>query len=251
MAKFPVFFRELENVVDRPERCKGAKKTDVLFKSPRYWFDLMKDNIVHVRRLLDVLVANDLVRSKIQGAEDPKDVMQTCMRRIYALLAISHGLWSEPALLCPILDHLLEELASCLTGHIDPKFETTRLQRMMRALQNSQPEEVEAFTSVPKQKDDVAKLEREHKARVYFEEIARFARGALMMGVAVTSPKVGADNLAAKEVWFNQLLHYSSRCGHRSCQEQLKVVKKAEAKTQKYSLSVAAEDTRIGYPEER
>ena len=122
---------------------------------------------------------------------------------------------------------------------------------MLQVLEDSQPQEVEDLTSVKKSPSDLNEREKEHKARVYFEEIARFFRGSLIMAVAVTNPTTATQNNESKEAWFNALLNYSSECGHRACTEQLKVIKQLEAKTQKFSLSIAVKDTRVGFPEER
>lgn len=230
----------------RPEDCQNAKRDAKMWISPRCWLIVMKDNIVHIRRIVHALVANKMIIS--EDGKDSLAELQAKLRRMWALLALAFGNWSEPALLCSVMDWLLEDLASLLIGHVDPAFETGRMRVMLDSLAvMSQPEKAGLKPKGPNPKV----LEKEHKARTLFAELARFFRGAVMMGVAATSPKSGVSNKNEHKIWYEKLLEWSSHCGHSACKEQLKVIVNTELKTQQFSLSVAVADERIGYPEER
>ncbi|KAI7334817.1 hypothetical protein KC315_g3580 [Hortaea werneckii] len=245
-SSFILTFQEFEGVINRPEVCANAKKNANMWINPRCWLVVMKDNIAHVRRIVHAMLANDLIIK--QDDEYPYDDLQKTLRRMWALLALSFGNWPEPALLCTIMDALLEDLAALVVGHLDPAFETTRMRAMLDGL-NGLSEQ--GKTSVQSQQPGLGALQKEHDARQLFAELARFYRGAVMMGVAACSPKIGDKNKDAQKLWYESLLKWNAHCGHHTCQEQLEVTARSEAKTQKYSLSVAVSDERVGYPEER
>ncbi|RMX86896.1 hypothetical protein D0869_02757 [Hortaea werneckii] len=245
-SSFVLTFQEFEKVISRPEVCANAKKYANMWINPRCWLVAMKDNIAHVRRIVHAMLANDLIIK--HGDEYPYDDLQKILRRMWALLALSFGNWPEPALLCTIMDSLLEDLAALVVGHLDPAFETTRMRAMLDGLNDLSEQ---GKTSVQSQQPALGAQQKEHDARQLFAELARFYRGAVMMGVAACSPKIGDKNKDTQKLWYESLLKWNAHCGHRTCQEQLEVTARTEAKTQKYSLSVAVSDERVGYPEER
>lgn len=247
-GKFKLTFEAFEGVTQRPQKCRKASRDHTMWINPRYWFDVVKDNIYHVRGIVAAMVDQQMIE---QDGSFPALELQQTLRRMWALLALCYGLWTEPALLCTVMDQLLEELADLIVGHKDPAFNTIRMQSMISALQSRSNEEARAITKMKPDDYDLTRLNKEHKAREWFAEIAKFFRGAVMMAIGASLPFYGDKNKDQLKAWYESLLELSSKCGHRTCAEQLQVVVKEQVKTQRYSLSVAVEDARMGFPEQR
>lgn len=181
--------------------------------------------------------------------EDAFGQLQIVLRRMIALLAVSFGCCSEPALLCTIMDCLLEGLANLIIGHKDPRLETLRMRRVSKMLSSMGQQEKEQLPS--NSITSIERLERESKARKLFAEIARFYRGAVVISIAAVSPSKSNRTEYEMEVWFEALVQLPSKCGHRGCLDQLEVRKIEEAKKNKWGISVAVKDSRLGFPAER
>lgn len=186
----------------------------------------------------------ELVKYEMLASSDPEtfEKLQTTLRRMYAVLAIVYGCTAEDSLLLAVMDRLLEDLAGLLIGSVDPKLESVRMHNAALAMNKK--------SQVGKRKlhvNDFKRLEREHKAREVFAELARFYRGAVITLHAACS--YGKSNEVDRdiELWYNGLLKNLASCGHGSCSEQLKV----EHNSKGWSVSVAVRDARLGFPAER
>jgi len=95
-------------------------------------------------------------------------------------------------------------------------------------------------------------LKQKQRARVLFSELARMYRGAVALTVAQTSGTSHNSVKTELQRWLEELLKWSADCGHPSCTEQLKVQKIPHGeKQERWSISVAVDDARIGFKEER
>lgn len=200
---------------------------------------MARDNIVHVRRLVAELVKYDMLASS-----DPEvfEKLQTTLRRMYAVLALVYGCTAEDSLLLAVMDRLLEDLASLLHGSVDPKLESVRMHNAALAM-NKKSQHGKRKLHI----NDYRRLEREHKAREVFAELARFYRGAVVILHAACSYGKSNEVDRDEELWYKGLLKNLASCGHASCSEQIKVVHNSRA----WSVSVAVRDARLGFPAER
>ncbi|KAM0719967.1 hypothetical protein Q7P37_004102 [Cladosporium fusiforme] len=238
--RFCLNFRDFEALLQRPDDCQNASRGDAYWIRKHAHLDIARDNIVHVRRLLCHLQENDMIKDL--------DALQLTMRRMYALLALMHGCVSEGAILLTIMDHLLECIAETIVGNVDPKLESQAMQNAVRLI-HEQTSERKSKLAI----NDLKRLEKEHKAREVFAEAVRFYRGAVMLLFSAASG--GKSDQAEKQTtaWYEGILNLSSRCGHSRCIDQLEIKKskKMSDGTERWALSVAVKDARIGFPEER
>ncbi|KAI7226472.1 hypothetical protein KC330_g8807 [Hortaea werneckii] len=241
MQRFSLNFRDFEKTVTRPEDCVNAAPHSFFWGARHRRLDIARDNIVHVRRLVAELVENDMI-ANFDVDEKIESQLQLTLRRMYALLAVMFGCCAEGAIMLTIMDHLLEELGSLVIGTLDPKLESNRMQKAATALHRS--------STTAKSKlnvNDFQRLEREHKAREVFAEVARFYRGAVMLLFVSASYRKSNKAQEEFEQWYNGLVAYIGRCGHSSCGEQLKVRRLEESEGGRaWALSVAVRDARLG-----
>jgi hypothetical protein len=54
-------------------------------------------------------------------------------------------------------------------------------------------------------------------------------------------------------MWYEGIINLSSKCGHSKCVDQLEIKKskKVTGEGDRWDLSIAVKDSRIGFPEER
>lgn len=219
---FQLTFREFEGVLDRPEPCIRADKHDLIWRwKPTMHLVVVKDNMWHVRHHVADLVECDLLReSKTSvGYDEVLNLLQQTLRRMWALLALMYGCCREVGLLCTVMDRLLEDLAELLVGHVDPHLETIAMQKVVEAIASTSAEKQETsnFLKTPEL------LERHHRARVVFSEIARFYHGAIIIGVSKVSATYHHTSKEEKQTWYEELLKLMLTCGHPSCKEQIQV----------------------------
>lgn len=187
-----------------------------------------------------------LYNGMIDNDTDTLASLQTTLRRMYALLAIMHGCVAEGAIWLTVMDHLLEELAALVIGSVDPKLESVRMQNAAMAMKQK--------SATAKRKlniNDFKRMEREHKAREIFAEVARFYRGAVIFLFASATARKGTSNREETQKWYEGLLNLFAKCGHRGCAEQMKVERMKKGQHDSWSISVAVSDARLGFPEER
>lgn len=279
-------FREFEAVKERPDFCAKANKHASIWRwQPTQHINVIKDNMWHIRNLVADLLDSGLLR---EGKRD--DVLadiETTMRRMWALLSVAFGNFGEVGLLCTVMDSLLEDLAGCFVGFQDPKMETTRMQKVVQAIAKEHGQSSAKLTSFMSL--DSNALERSHRARLVFGEIARFYRGAIMYAVSKVSATYHHTSKDQKEIWYENLLKFFDECGHPGCREQLKVSRmdwgkvddedqvkgpnkrkgkgkatekpsgeaedaggaQSSKEKKKWTVSIAVKDARIGFPDER
>lgn len=238
--RFILNFRDFEALITRPEEC--AKATS----GANYWIrkhnhlDIARDNITHVRRLVCHMRENDMI-------SDPDNV-QVTMRRMYALLALMYGCVSEGAILLTIMDQLLETLAKSVIGNVSPKLESSRMQSAVRILHERPMQRKRTHTI-----NDMKRLEREHKAREVFAEVVRFYHGAAILLFSAASGGKSDEAEGQTIMWYEGIINLSSKCGHSKCIDQLEIKKskKVSVEGERWALSIAVKDSRIGFPEER
>lgn len=242
--RFVLNYRTFEDVLKRPESCKRYTPGSSAWQNPRYWLDVLEDNLVHIRSMVNQLYEWGLIDAEVQHEQGK---LQDTLEAMYALVALAYGCWREPALLCSIMDSLLEELAGFIVGHQDPKLESHRMINILEAVRINK---AGTIPDVLPEIDDT-KLEKEHQARELFAEIARFYRGAVIMAVGAAAVKKGSQSKEETKLWYDELVGLNSICGHRSCREQLEVKFSDVAKTRRWTLSVAVDDGRLGFPDQR
>jgi hypothetical protein len=219
--RFVLNFRDFEALITRPEECAKASSGANYWIRKHNHLDIARDNIVHVRRLVFHLWDNDMI-------SDPES-LQVTMRRMYALLALIYGCASEGAILLTIMDQLLENLAKSVIGNVNPK-------RKRKLAIN-----------------DLKRLEREHKAREVFAEVVRFYHGAAILLFSASSGGKSDQAESQTTMWYEGIINLSSKCGHSKCVDQLEIKKskKVTGEGDRWDLSIAVKDSRIGFPEER
>ena len=244
----------------------------------------------HVRSLVKDMVDAELLRPDQAGEQSKREQLQRSLRRMWALLAVAYGCCGEVGLLCTLMDRLLEDLASLFEGHTDPKMETTSMQKIAQQIQDFEVKKVTtAFTNPNKSSKfmdaaeltgDAEVLERHFRVRMAFSEVARFYRGAIMLAISKVSSTYHHTTKDQKQIWYSELLKMCETCGHPSCKQQIQVKRmdwgastqtkakgkgKGKAKAtaaeggddgqpagkEKWTVSIAVKDARIGFPDER
>jgi len=238
--RFILNFRDFEALTTRPEECAKASSGANYWIRKHNHLDIARDNIAHVRRLVFHLWEADMI-------SDP-DGLQVTMRRMYALLALMYGCASEGAILLTVMDQLLENLAKSVIGNVNPKLESSRMQSAVRIL-HEQPVERKRKLAI----NDLKRLEREHKAREVFAEVVRFYHGAAILLFSAASGGKSDQAEAQTTMWYQGIINLSSKCGHSKCIDQLEIKKSKKVTTEgdRWDLSIAVKDSRIGFPEER
>ena len=238
--RFILNFRDFETLITRPEECAKAASTANYWCRKHNHLDIARDNITHVRRLVCHMRENDMI-------SDP-DGVQVTMRRMYALLALMYGCVSEGAILLTAMDHLLETLAKSVIGNVNPKMESSKMQSAIRTL-HERPVQLKRTLAI----NDLKRLEREHKAREVFAEVVRFYHGAAILLFSAASGGKSDEAESQTIMWYEGIINMSSKCGHSKCADQLEITKtkKVSVEGERWALSIAVKDSRIGFPEER
>ena len=239
--RFSLNFRDFESLKTRPDDCANASRGDNYWIRKHNHLEIARDNIVHVRRLVYHLRENGMI---CDG-----DALQLTLRRMYALLALMHGCVAEGAILLTVMDHLLEDLAQTIVGNVDPKLESQKMQCAM-GLIHEQTAERKSTLAI----NDLKRHEREHKAREVFAEIVRFYHGAVILLFSAASGGKSDQSDNQTRLWYQGIINLSSKCGNKKCADQLEVKKTAkvsDASSERWALSIAVKDARIGFPEER
>jgi hypothetical protein len=238
--RFVLNFRDFEALITRPEECAKAASGANYWIRKHNHLDIARDNITHVRRLVCHMRENDMI-------SDPDNV-QVTMRRMYALLALMYGCVSEGAILLTIMDQLLENLAKSVIGNVSPKLESSRMQSAVRIL-HERPMQRKRTHAI----NDLKRLEREHKAREVFAEVVRFYHGAAILLFSAASGGKSEEVESQTIMWYEGIIKLSSKCGHSKCTDQLEIkkTKKVSVEGERWALSIAVKDSRIGFPEER
>lgn len=238
--RFILNFRDFEALVTRPEDCAKASSGANYWIRKHNHLDIARDNIAHVRRLVCHMRENDMISDL--------DNLQVTMRRLYALLALIYGCVAEGAILLTVMDQLLENLAKSVIGNVNPKLESSKMQSAIR-LMHQQPSMRKRALAI----NDLKRQEREHKAREVFAEVVRFYHGAaiLLFSAASGGKSEEVDSRTVK--WWEGIINLSSKCGHSKCVDQLEIKKskKVTGEGDRWALSIAVKDSRIGFPEER
>lgn len=239
--RFELNFRDFESLTMRPDGCANASIGSSYWIRKHNHLEIARDNIVHVRRLVSHLRANNMISDE--------EALQKVLRRMYAFLALMHGCVAEGAIMLTVMDRLLEDLASVIIGNVDPKLESEKMQRAMAVI-HEQTAERKAKLNM----NDQMRHEREHKAREVFAEIVRFYHGAVILLFSAAS--AGKSDQAENQtvLWYQGIIDLSSKCGNSKCADQLevkKIAKVTDTSSERWALSIAVKDARIGFPEER
>jgi hypothetical protein len=238
--RFILNFRDFEALVTRPEDCANAKPKANYWIRKHNHLDIARDNIAHVRRLLCHMRENGMISDL--------DNVQLTMRRMYAFLALMYGCVAEGAILLTVMDQLLENLAKSVIGNVNPKLESEKMQSAIRAM-HQQPSMRKRALAI----NDLKRLEREHKAREVFAEVVRFYHGAAILLFSAASGGKSEEVESQTIMWWEGIINLSSKCGHSKCVDQLEIKKskKVTGEGDRWALSIAVKDSRIGFPEER
>ena len=248
MALFKFNFQTLESITQRPEACAAATRSSRMWEDRRKRLDVFFDNVYHVRSFVSELNRAGLLTSPSEG-EGWEEAVQRTLRRMYALLAVVHGCCREPAVLCTVMDRLLEDLAQCVVGHADPALGTMRMARITTLVANLTKSQKAEMAENPGSQETKDRMTLEYAARQKFTELARFYRGAVVIGVANVSTGCGSSEKGTT-AWFEGLIRWIGRCRHPSCQDELRL-RRLETKQRKSGLSVGVRDRRVGHPDER
>lgn len=248
--------------MERPEECIKASRKDHLWiwKKGRHWW-VAKDNMWHVRSLIRDLCNEGLL---LDNSQYGYTALQHTLRRMWALMSLMSGSFGDVDLLLTVMDRLLEDLAEMFEGAVDVRMETVTMQKVVAILAaRDQGKDLDSSSRPPQlfiESPEV--LERHHRVRLALSETMVFYRGAVVLAVSHFSP--GSGTKEQKQIWYEKLLTLLNQCGHPSCKEQIQVKlmnfggtrkgfgKKDEDKgKEKYSISIAVKDARVGFPDQR
>jgi len=205
-------------MTDRPKTFQNRKKEryDEYTITKAQKFQMAHDNIYHMRVLMDeIFRKQDLFN--MDTNEDVQSQAHWIIKRMIAVLAVMYGCVSEGSLWLPIMDRLLEDLARRVVGHVDHNFETVRFQKLAALLGGNMEHE-----SPPKLSNTVLKrLEKEHRARRLFSDIAVFYRGVCTSSMqphvntsaprsVLQGPKSGTNNFLGGQAGVHTLGVWSS-----------------------------------------
>jgi hypothetical protein len=242
-TRFMLNFRDFEALTTRPDECANASRGDNYWIRKHNHLEIARDNIAHVRRLVYHLQENGMI------VDEHTDTLQLTLRRMYALLALTHGCVAEGAILLTVMDRLLEDLAGTVIGNVDSKLESNRMQHAMSLIHGETAERKSELAI-----NDTKRQEREHKAREVFAEIVRFFHGAVILLFSAASAGKSDQAEDQTKLWYQGIINLSYKCGNTKCSDQLmvkKTPKVGDTSAERWDLSIAVKDARIGFPEER
>lgn len=212
---------------------------------------MIQDNLYIVRRLVHTLKENDLFEGEMTQ-------VQYTLRQMWAVISVMLGCVAEGSIWLTVMDSLLEDLASLLVGHVDPRLDTYKMEELRELLKSRpfadskalyfKPMEITEETIAAGQFDH---LKRNDQARLLFAEIARFFRGAVILSYVSVSWGHGIRKTNPSSRWFGELLKWSNTCESENCIEPLKVFMEDRGAMREYGLSVGIKDARLGHPQER
>lgn len=253
--RFRANVHRFESIIARPAKLVEATATSVVLIHPsaENRAAVVEDNLYHVRALIHIMFRKGLF-------VQPSDVsyrmrIHTLLRRMFALVALMYGCVSEGSLWLTTMDTLLEDLAKRVVGHVDPKSATITMRRLPLILACraavDRPSQMALNLPTTSATVQISELERENRALIYFAELARFYRGAVLM--AYTSVSWSGGTWTNRQLWYESLINWNEECGLDNCIEALKIADNPRTSTQfrKFGLSVAVKDGRFGFPEAR
>lgn len=229
-----------ENLTARPIEITSARPDSWNYRTHRERFGFLADNLVHVRSFVATLHREGLLKFDDNCEVDTKGLQQ-CLRRMWLLVSLVYGCCPEASFLLTTMDTLLEDLAGYVIGHEDPLVSTESMRRLHMFSEGGLPTVSNAQATDTKAED---------RARVIFAELARFYRGAVLF--AYCSVIWGTDFPSNPGMWYQDIVESSRACDSGKCMEYIEVRTRLKGKkTTPREVSVAVEDARFGFPQER